>query len=203
MSALYDPATGLPMEVRETSEEAAARHENRRQMLEALNPFAPNAKQYTPRSRVDSAAFKRVEPVTVARLPLPSRVEVIDPLADLPAEPATPTVEVEIAAEVTKDAEVAEDVAGPSVPLPRARRRRTVIHPSANGKTFIDPQTGDSCTGPFMDIVVGHFLKDRQTIAEIAATYKIREGFVRAILTFNRIPLVRNGRGPKPGREAA
>lgn len=196
MSALYDPATGLPMEVRETSEEAAARHENRRLMLEALNPFAPNAKQYTPRSRVDSAAFKQVEPVTMARLPLPSRVEVIDPLTDLPADPATPAVEVEIAADVTKYAEVAEDVEGPSVPLPKAPRRpRRKLQTKDDGLTFRDPVTSDRCTAAFMDIVVNHYIKERMSTAAIAEKYSIRDNFVRSILTYNRIPLVRNGRG--------
>lgn len=77
------------------------------------------------------------------------------------------------------------------------------VHGTPEGSSFIDHGTGDRCTSAFMDIVVTHFVREKRTTEQIARTYKIREGFVRAILTFNRIPLTMTVPTRRPARSTS
>lgn len=86
---------------------------------------------------------------------------------------------------------------------PRRPRSKITVVRSSEGTEYVYLRTGDRCTAEFMTLVVQGYICGKLLPAEIADKHGVRTEFVRAILAHNRVPLVRNGRGRRPARNAS
>ena len=193
MSSLYDPASGLPREATVSSEEAARRLEERDARLDAINPFSKSYRglQHQPQGKPRAIP----EPIVEAYAPLPSRVPMGDtnraPIAAPAPAPALRPKRRPTPAPTVK-------------PLRTPQRSRKTPDKPVNTHDLVavpggwrDPETGDETTSAAMDLVVRLFVGQRKTVEEICEQTQISERFIRAILRHNRIPTIRNGRGPR------